>query len=92
MKSPVYFSSLRAFSDKEATTEKVRRLFDEAGFSELIAPQDKTAIKLHFGEVGSDGFISPVFVRQVVEKVKECKALPFLTDTNTLYLGVLFSG
>jgi uncharacterized Fe-S center protein len=87
MKSPVYFAPLRAFSDQESTTAKVQRLFDRAGFSELIAPQDKTAIKLHFGETGSDGFISPVYVRRVVEKVRTCGALPFLTDTNTLYLG-----
>ena len=87
MKSPVYFASLRAFSDHESTTAKVQRLFDKAGFAELIAPQDKTAIKLHFGEMGNDGFISPVYVRQVVEKVKACGALPFLTDTNTLYMG-----
>jgi len=87
MKSPVYFASLRAFSDKESTTEKVRRLFDHAGFAGLIAPYDKTAIKLHFGERGNDGFISPVYVRQVVEKVKACGGLPFLTDTNTLYWG-----
>ena len=25
--------------------------------------------------------------RQVVEKVKACGGLPFLTDTNTLYMG-----
>jgi uncharacterized Fe-S center protein len=87
MKSQVYFASLRAYSDHESTTAKVQRLFDRAGFGELIAPQDKTAIKLHFGEMGNDGFISPVYVRQVVEKVKACQALPFLTDTNTLYLG-----
>ena len=87
MESPVYFANLRAYSDRESTTEKVRRLFDRAGFPEFIEPRDKTAIKLHFGETGNDGFISPVYVRQVVEKVKACKALPFLTDTNTLYLG-----
>ena len=87
MKSPVYFATLRAHSDHECTTAKVQRLFDHAGFSDIIAPQDKTAIKLHFGEMGNDGFISPVYVRQVVEKVKACQALPFLTDTNTLYLG-----
>ena len=87
MKSPVYFATLRAFSDQESTTAKVQRLFDHAGFSGLIARRDKTAIKLHFGETGSDGFISPVYVRQVVEKVRTCGALPFLTDTNTLYLG-----
>ncbi len=87
MKSAVYFASLRAHSDQESTTAKVQRLFERAGFSDVIAPHDKTAIKLHFGELGNDGFISPVYVRQVVEKVKECGALPFLTDTNTLYLG-----
>jgi uncharacterized protein len=87
MKSPVYFATLRAHSDHECTTAKVQRLFDHAGFSDIIGPQDKTAIKLHFGERGNDGFISPVYVRQVVEKVKACQALPFLTDTNTLYLG-----
>jgi uncharacterized protein len=87
MKIPVYFASVRAYSDHESTTTKVRRLFDKAGFSTLIAPHDKTAIKLHFGEMGNDGFISPVYIRQVVEKVKACQGLPFLTDTNTLYLG-----
>jgi uncharacterized Fe-S center protein len=45
------------------------------------------AIKIHFGELGNDSYISPVFVRQVVDKVKACGGLPFLTDTNTLYLG-----
>jgi uncharacterized protein len=87
MKSRVYFASIRAHSDHESMTSKVQRLFDAAGFAGLIAPHDKTAIKLHFGESGNDGFISPVYVRQVVEKVKAGGGLPFLTDTNTLYLG-----
>jgi uncharacterized Fe-S center protein len=87
MKSAVYFASLRAYSDQESTTVKIQRLFDRAGFSEIIANNDKTAIKLHFGERGNDGYISPVYVRQVVDKVKACGSRPFLTDTNTLYLG-----
>ncbi|MEI8330066.1 MAG: hypothetical protein WCF90_00135 [Methanomicrobiales archaeon] len=37
--------------------------------------------------MGIDRFISPVYIRRVVEKVKVCEALPFLTDTNNLYLG-----
>ena len=87
MTSPVYFASLRASSDNDSTVAKVRRLFDRAGFAECIAPHNKTAIKLHFGESGNDGFFSPVYVRQVVDKVKACGGLPFLTDTNTLYMG-----
>ena len=87
MSSPVYFASLRARDENTSTVAKVKKLFECAGFSSLIKKRDRTAIKLHFGEMGNDSYISPVFVRQVVEKVKECGALPFLTDTNTLYLG-----
>ncbi len=87
MNSPVYFSGLRAHSDQESTILKVQRLFDRAGFPDIVAPHDRTALKLHFGERGNDGFISPVYVRQVADKVKACGALPFLTDTNTLYAG-----
>jgi uncharacterized Fe-S center protein len=87
MKSPVFFTGLRAHSDHDSTTLKIQRLFDRAGFSDVVAPHDRTALKLHFGEQGNDGFISPVYVRQVADKVKACGALPFLTDTNTLYAG-----
>ncbi|MGA2104570.1 MAG: DUF362 domain-containing protein [Methanoregula sp.] len=87
MKSTVWFASLRARSGDESTEAKVRKLFELAGFSSCIHARDRTAIKLHFGEKGNDSFISPVYVRQVVEKVKEAGALPFVTDTNTLYLG-----
>lgn len=87
MSSKVYFANLRARTDKANKISKIRNLFDRAGFNELIEPGDLTAIKLTFGERGSDGFISPVFVRQVVDKVKEKGANPFLTDTNTLYSG-----
>jgi len=87
MKSPVYFASLVARSDQESTVAKVQRLFDAVGFSSCIHKRDRTAIKLHFGELGNDSYISPVFVRQVVEKVKAAGALPFITDTNTLYHG-----
>lgn len=87
MASKVYFANLRARTDKTNKISKIKNLFERAGFDELIQPGDLTAIKLTFGERGSDGFISPVFVRQVVDKVKEKGAKPFLTDTNTLYSG-----
>lgn len=87
MSSKVYFSNLRTRSDKSNKISKIRKLFDCAGFNELIQPDDLTAIKLTFGERGSDGFINPVFVRQVVDKIKAKGAKAFLTDTNTLYSG-----
>ena len=37
MKNAVYFANLRAHSDQENTTVKVQRLFDRAGFSDVVA-------------------------------------------------------
>jgi len=87
MESIVYFVNARARSDKESKTNKVDKLFDIAGFADLINQGDLTAIKLHFGERGTDAYINPIFVRRIVEKVKCKGAIPFITDTNTLYGG-----
>ena len=83
----VYFANLRARSHHESKVEKIRRLFDAADFDAVIRPDDLTAIKLHVGERGCDTYIHPVFARQVIDKVKERGAHPFITDTATLYAG-----
>ena len=44
------------------------------------------AIKFHFGEKGNTAYIRPIFIRRVVDRVKQYKGKPFLTDTNTLYI------
>jgi uncharacterized Fe-S center protein len=85
--SEVFFADLRAHDPGESTIQKIRDLFDRAGFSEIIEKSAPTAIKLHFGEWGNDSYINPVFVRQVVDKVKLAGGRPFLTDSNTLYRG-----
>jgi len=87
MPSKVYFVNLRSRSPKENKISKIRKLYEAAGFDEFVTEKDLTAIKLHFGERGNDSYISPVFVRQVVDKLKAKGAKPFLTDTNTLYSG-----
>lgn len=87
MSSSVYFADMRSRSDKETKQIKIQRLFDIAGFGEMIRKGDLTAIKVHFGEIGNDTFVSPYFARQVVRKVRDAGGRPFLTDTNTLYGG-----
>ena len=87
MSSKVYFVNLRSRSPKENKISKIRKLYEAAGFDEFVGEKDLTAIKLHFGERGNDSYINPVFVRQVVDKLKAKGAKPFLTDTNTLYSG-----
>lgn len=87
MKSRVYFARIGLGNGRENTITRIRRLFDTAGLASCIEEGDLTAVKLHFGEEGCDTFVSPVWVRQVVEKVREAGGNPFLTDTNTLYSG-----
>ncbi len=86
MPSNVYFADLRA-SAKENLLNKIARLLDSIGLQEIASPRSLIAVKLHFGEKGNIAFIRPNFIRKIVDKVKELDASPFLTDTNTLYVG-----
>jgi len=85
--SDVYFAGLKARDPCQSSVEKVRALFDAAGLGECITRDAPVAIKIHFGERGNDSYIKPVFARQVVDKVREHGGKPFLTDSNTLYIG-----
>jgi hypothetical protein len=78
---------LRARGPDDSVLRKLQHLFDAAGFAGLVAEGERTAIKLHFGERGNTTYLSPVFVRTIVDRVRRCGARPFLTDTNTLYTG-----
>ncbi|GAW91504.1 DUF362 domain-containing protein [Calderihabitans maritimus] len=86
MAAEVYFADMRAKKGSNLL-DKVERLFDRAGFAELIAPKDLVALKVHFGERGNTAYIRPTFVRRIVDKVKKKGGKPFLTDANTLYVG-----
>jgi uncharacterized Fe-S center protein len=60
---------------------------DRVGIERIVAPRNLVAIKLHFGEKGNTAFIRPIFIRTIVERIKQLGASPFLTDSNTLYAG-----
>lgn len=82
----VWFAPVRT-TKKESLVKRAGRLLQRAGLAGTIADGDLVAIKLHFGEEGSTGFVNPVFVREVVRLVREQGGKPFLTDSNTLYRG-----
>lgn len=89
MKSPVFFADLRA--RKISQLDKVEQLFKAGGFADLIKPNELVALKAHFGERGNTAFVSPLFIQRLVKLVRSRKGKPFLTDTNTLYLGGRFN-
>lgn len=70
--------------------KKLNKLSDWLKSTELlnsIKNRDFTAIKMHFGEKGNKGYIKPDIVRTVVDRIKLRCAVPFLTDSNTIYIG-----
>ena len=87
MTSTVYFARVEVGHNGENIINKVQHLFDIAEFGNFIIEGDLTAIKLHFGERGNNSYINPVYVRQVVDKIRAKGGKPFIADTNTLYAG-----
>ncbi len=87
MSRDVFFMGLKARDPCQNAAAKVRALFEAAGLGECIDADAPVAIKIHFGEKGNNSYVSPVFARQVVEKIREYGGKPFLTDSNTLYRG-----
>lgn len=92
MRSKVYFASVHTQSKQESLLVKVQKLFDRAGFGDMISQGDIVAVKLHFGEKGNTAYIRPTYARQIVDKIKEKGGKPFLTDSNTLYNGSRANG
>ena len=86
MTSKVYAMDLRA-SLQENLYVKLDRLLDAVGLEEIIKQRHLVAIKLHFGEKGNTAYIPPTHLRHLVNRVKNLAGKPFLTDTNTLYVG-----
>ncbi|MBP7073432.1 MAG: DUF362 domain-containing protein, partial [Clostridia bacterium] len=83
MKSKVYFAEVHSKSGQESLLVKLRKLFDRAGFGDMISQNDIVAVKIHFGEKGNTAYIRPTYARQIVDKIKEKGGKPFLTDSNT---------
>jgi len=86
MNGKVFFADFRA-TPKDNIPTKIKRLLEAVNIKDKIKKRALVAIKLHFGEMGNTAFIRPVYVRSIVESVKEKGGIPFLVDANTLYAG-----
>ncbi len=84
--SKVFFTDMRTKLD-ESLLVKMDRLIQKAGIGDIDFDKKFTAIKIHFGEPGNLAFLRPNFAKTVADRVKSLGGLPFLTDSNTLYVG-----
>ena len=86
MASRVYFIDMRS-SMNDTVIERMVRGMKKAGVLSIAKEKELLAVKMHFGERGNTSYIRPVFVRAAIDEMKATGCLPFLTDTNTLYVG-----
>ena len=84
--SKVYFTDMRC---KVGTSllEKMDKLMLSAGIEQINFTNAFVAIKIHFGEPGNLAYLRPNFAKAVADRVKKLGGFPFLTDSNTLYVG-----
>lgn len=87
MKSKVYFTSVKDSDDIQGVSAKLKTLIKESKVMDFIRREDKVALKMHFGEEGTNGFVRPAYARLVCDEVVSKGASAFLSDANTLYRG-----
>ncbi len=85
--SRVYFAAVRKNEPVASIAKKVKLVYEKARLGACVKKNALVGIKLHFGEKGNRGYVKPSFVKPVVTQVKKSGGKPFLTDTNTLYVG-----
>ncbi|MEW5802798.1 MAG: DUF362 domain-containing protein [bacterium] len=85
MSSKVFFIDLQS-SVKSNLFQKLASLLDMPE-NNRVQLSGLTAMKLHFGERGCWGYIHPKFVKALVDEVKKRGGKPFLTDSNSVYVG-----
>jgi uncharacterized protein len=81
--SKVFFASSRVSKWNYANSmpgklDGLLKAFDLSGYFE---PKEWVAVKTHFGSEGAHRIVRPVFLRKVVDALKEADAKPFVTDT-----------
>ena len=86
MASSVFFWDLST-SRRAPFDQRLKRLLKKSGLGRHVGSGDLVALKVHFGEQGTTGFIAPIWIRPIVDFVRKNGGRPFLTDTNTLYVG-----
>jgi len=83
----VYFAKLHS-GKTQSPLDKIRKLLQRCEVKKLYRKDELVAVKIHMGEMGNTAFIRPIYLRPVLEALREVGAKPYLTDTNTLYTGM----
>ena len=104
LKNEIHFTSARSFLDPEkvareeitvfqkriSTLEKFKVILKNSGILEDIKSYDNVVIKMHYGEIGTTRTIRSIFVRALVDMIKE--KTPYVCITESAGLGLSVAG
>jgi len=88
--SIVWYKDAREAAPSDSQPEVIRRYLPD--MLEGIEKGSLVAVKFHPGEYGNTTHIRPIVMRAVVDVLRKIGALPFLTESTTLYGGRRFNG
>ncbi|MBR7064528.1 MAG: DUF362 domain-containing protein [Treponema sp.] len=86
-KSKVYWTDFRT-TINENLLQKIVRLAKTAGIEKINFKDKFVAIKIHFGEPGNLAYLRPQYAKSLADFIIAKGGRPFLTDSNTLYVGM----
>lgn len=87
MNSKVYFIKASVRDGEKVISEKACKLFKAGGFKNCFEENDFTAIKVHVGEGANNTYVKAPYIKGLIDELLALKTRPFVTDTNTLYVG-----
>ncbi|MGE5342660.1 MAG: DUF362 domain-containing protein [Candidatus Omnitrophota bacterium] len=87
MKEKVFFIKMQDNEEDALLCSKLEKAIRENDLFSFIKPRDMVAVKTHFGEVNTKGYVRPLYFKMIGDIAKQKEALPFLTETSTLYRG-----
>jgi len=84
--SKVYYVDfrIREGPKRKNILEKIDVLFERSGLDRIFEKDDLVAVKTHFGTWGSTRQLRPIYLRRIVENIKERGGEPFVTETTGL--------
>ncbi|MCU0289636.1 MAG: DUF362 domain-containing protein, partial [Acidobacteria bacterium] len=87
MKEKVYFIKMSDNQDDVVICQKLEQLIKEKDLFSFVKAKDMVAIKTHFGEENTKGYVRPLYFKALGNLLSAKGAQPFLTETATLYKG-----
>lgn len=88
MKADVFFIPQADDEKDQQICQKLEKAIRSHDWLAFVKERDLVAIKTHFGEENTQGYVRPLNLAMLAGLVRSRNAQPFLTDTATLYSGL----